>query len=112
MLLQEQVADSQHQRMTGMHQDGAGDTWFVGWLQGIFFKADAIVAFENRLLLAAITAKPATDCPILRLKTSNRTDGEKAPDTSIVSPIPPTLRQKKNLSETSCSFFEIVMKRS
>ena len=56
MLLQEQVTDCQHQRMTGMHQDGAGDSRFIGRLQGILFKTDAIVAFEHWLLLAAIAA--------------------------------------------------------
>jgi len=56
MLFQEQVTYGQHQRMTGMHQDRAGDSRFVGWLQGILLKADAIVAFEHWLLFAAIAA--------------------------------------------------------
>ena len=44
----------EHQRMTGVHEHGAGKARLVERLDGFALEADALVALEHRLVLAAI----------------------------------------------------------
>ena len=56
VLFQQQVADGEHERMTGMEHGSEGGAGFVERADSFFGKADALVAFKNRGEVAAVAA--------------------------------------------------------
>ena len=53
---EEHVGHGEHQRVAGVHEHGAGEAGLVERLEGVAGEGDAVVALEDRLLLAAIAA--------------------------------------------------------
>ena len=59
VLLQKHVAHGEHERVAGMHQHGEGEARLVERLDGFLGEADALVALEDGLELAAVAAGDA-----------------------------------------------------
>ena len=56
MLLQQDVADGEHERVAGVHHAGEGKARLVERADGFLGEADALVALEDRRELAAVAA--------------------------------------------------------
>ena len=54
VLLQDHVGHREHQRMAGVHEHRSGKAGLVERLNGVALEADALVALQDRLVLAAI----------------------------------------------------------
>jgi hypothetical protein len=64
MLLQNHVGHRQHQRMTGVHEHRAAQTWPVEWLNGRSLETYPLIPLQHRLLLTPIAPRdPAVPFP-------------------------------------------------